>query len=129
MHDWFSQIRSQIIMASTPYLGEENLCINSTIYYSNWIMNVPMYTLLYTQQTCALLHYEVHTWGIKIIHNCIPTDSAPPGHFCMATASLSVAGHLISHSVSFSGRHPVKVSIDRPNVNLYNVTREKLWLT
>ena len=34
-----------------------------------------------------------------------PNDSAPPGHFCMATFPLVTNGHEIFQSASFSCKH------------------------
>ena len=37
----------------------------------------------------------------------LPTESAPPGHFCITVSPLLESGHEIFHSSSFSGKHIV----------------------
>ena len=37
----------------------------------------------------------------------LPTESAPPGHFCITVSPLLESGHEIFHSTSFSGKHIV----------------------
>ena len=51
----------------------------------------------------------------------IPNDSAPPGHFCMATSPLVANGHEIFQIASFSRKH-IEVSTYNNFRDCFNVS-------